>query len=74
MIAGREKDWEFLTSALASDLINIAGLLERLELAFGKVENDVIPDRIDRFIRHLKHTRFHHEIVNTLRDFKRAHF
>lgn len=72
-IAGREKDLEFLTSALSSDLIDIASLLGRLMLAVEKVENDVIRDRIERFIQHLETTSSHREIVAALRDFKKTH-
>lgn len=73
-IAGREKDLEFLTSALASDLIDLVSLLERLKLAFDKVENDVMPDRIERFIKHLELTRSNRDMVDILKNYKREHF
>lgn len=73
-IAGREKDLEFLTSAIASSLIDCPSLLERLKLAFKKVENDVIPDRIDRFIKHLESTRSNYDLIYLLKDYKRTHF
>jgi len=49
IIAGREKDHEFLVSALNSELIDIAKLRDRLDLAAHKVENDTIVDRLKRF-------------------------
>ena len=65
-IAGREKDLEFLTSALDSGLIDITQLLQHLKLAFEKVENDIIPDRIERFIKHLELARFRDDLINLL--------
>ena len=73
-IAGREKDLEFLASALDSGLIDITQLLQHLKLAFEKVENDVIPDRIERLIKYLELARFHDDFVNALKDYKRKHF
>ncbi|MGH9947027.1 MAG: DUF6036 family nucleotidyltransferase [Pyrinomonadaceae bacterium] len=73
-IAGRDKDLEFLASALASGLIEIKQLLERLEPASDKVENDVIPDRLERFIRYLDSVRSNFELSTILKDYKREHF
>ncbi len=73
-IAGREKDLEFLSSALDSGLIDISLLLEHLKLAFDKVENDVVGDRIERFIKYLELARSQSDLINTLKDYKRKYF
>jgi hypothetical protein len=73
-IAGREKDLEFLSSALVSGLVEIDHLLDRLILAFDKVENDVIPDRLERFSKYLESTGGSYGLVNVLKEFKQKHF
>lgn len=73
-IAGRPKDVEFLHSALGSRLIELDQLLDRLTLAFDKVENDTIPDRLDRFGKYLESVDGTFEQVKILKDFKRKHF
>lgn len=73
-IAGREKDLEFLTSAFASELIEIDQFLEHLSLAFDKVENNIIPDRLTRLAKHLESIGDYYELVDKLKSYKRKHF
>lgn len=71
VIAGREKDLEFLEAALASGLIRIDELLRRLDLAAEKVENDVISDRLGRLIDFLTRKKTHHGALETIKEFTR---
>lgn len=68
LVAGREKDHEFLEAALASDLIRIDELLSRLDLAAEKVENDVISDRLGRLVNFLARTRIHGDSIEAIRN------
>jgi hypothetical protein len=54
LVAGRDKDFEFLSGAISSGLISASILIERLELARSQVENDTIPNRISKWIGFLR--------------------
>ncbi len=73
LIAGREKDLEFLCSALCTGLIEVDELLKRLTLASRHVEKDVIPDRLDRFVKYLESVSGTFEFVKILKDYKQKH-
>lgn len=49
LIAGRDKDLQFLQSLIASQILNIDPFLERVVGLIAKVENDVLPNRLERF-------------------------
>ncbi len=72
LIAGREKDLEFLEYALAAEQLEMGKLLARLELATHKVENDTIPDRLSRLVKVLKGSDIHRSSLNAISDFLSA--
>ena len=74
LIAGRDKDLEFLSSAISSDLIDIDQLLERLLLTFEKVENDVIRDRVSRLITYMSPSDWVRGPIEKLKNFNGKHF
>lgn len=69
LIAGREKDLIFLENALASELIVIDLLFERIRLVRSKVENDTISDRLTRLYDVLKQNHFHRDICYQIKKF-----
>ena len=60
LIAGRDKDFRFLESLIAIELLPFDEFLERIQLARSKVENDVIENRLGK----LKLTLASHRIYN----------
>lgn len=54
LIAGRDKDLDFLFRAISMDLVSPPILVGRIMLASSHVENDTIPNRVTRFIAYLK--------------------
>lgn len=72
LIAGREKDLEFLENALLAEHLEIAELLQRLTFATHKVENDTIPDRLSRLMNLLRESGLHRREVEAINDFTRA--
>ncbi len=72
LIAGREKDLEFLEYALAAEQLEMAKLLARLELAAHKVENDTISDRLSRLVKVLKTIGIHRSSLIAISDFLAA--
>ena len=69
LVAGRDKDLEFLESAFASELILVSEFLERSILVGSKVENDVLSDRLTRLIKALELRRIHADLINQIRVF-----
>ncbi len=72
LIAGREKDLEFLESALLSEQLEIDVLLQRLTLASHKVENDTIPDRLSRLANELRENGLLRREGEAINDFIRT--
>lgn len=69
LIAGRDKDHEFLHDVLERKLVSHEIFLERIELVKDKVENDTIPIRIQRLLIVLEARHTAHEIVEAVRSF-----
>jgi hypothetical protein len=69
LIAGREKDLEFLESALTSDLIDIGTLLDRVDLVKNKVENDVVHDWLEKLASYLLTKRIHSQVIQSIKAF-----
>ncbi len=69
LVAGREKDLDFLESALASELIGIEQLLDRLQLVKSKVENDTLADRLGRLSARLKQAMIHGASIEAIKAF-----
>ena len=67
LIAGRQKDFEFIDSLLTLDLIDLDKFLTRLDLAAGKVENDTIKYRIAGLLARIRSADHHFETVRRLR-------
>lgn len=68
LIAGRQKDFEFIDALLILNLIDLDVFLTRLDLAAGKVENDTIKNRIAGLVAWLGREDEHFEAVKRLRD------
>ena len=69
LVAGRDKDLEFLESAFASELIQASEFLERSILVSSKVENDVLKDRLTRLVKTLESNRIHYDLIGQVRMF-----
>lgn len=74
LIAGRDKDLEFLFEAISSELISPLTLVDRLKLADTQVENDTIPDRVSRLIVFLKKQDATHSAIGTFRKFLKDNY
>lgn len=57
LVAGREKDLDFLKSLLLSDSVDIEPILSRVLLARHKVENDTLLIRLERLLDSLSKER-----------------
>ena len=73
LIAGREKDLEFLQDAIFSGLISVSTFLERIVLVASQVENDTISDRISRLIYVLKRNDVGHQVIDVMTRFIESH-
>jgi hypothetical protein len=71
LVAGRPKDYVFLESLFASDLILVPEFLERADLVGSKVENDVLKDRLTKLVEVLKPRHIHFEIIAQIKEFLR---
>ncbi len=67
LVAGRRKDFEFITALFLSDLMQTETFLERVELVASKVENDVIRDRLAVLEKELANTAFDPGSIDLLR-------
>ncbi len=54
LIAGREKDYEFLSDIFSRELIMTSEFLKRVELVRSQVENDTISDRLTKLLSVLR--------------------
>ena len=69
LVAGREKDLEFLATALATRLVEIGIFLERVRMTRDKVENDVLLDRLKKLAGFLVNRKIDEEILKPIRAF-----
>lgn len=73
LVAGRDKDHEFLKSLLLSDSLDLELLLERLLLVGDKVENDTLSIRLNRFLDSLsKESTYFRTQIDILSSFIRT--
>ncbi len=54
LMAGREKDFEFLRALFAHDLGDFPTLLARMDLLRAGASGNAVPDRLTRLARHLR--------------------
>lgn len=50
LVAGREKDFEFISDIFSRQLINTTEFLARIELVLTQVENDTIANRLSKLL------------------------
>jgi hypothetical protein len=70
LMAGREKDFEFLRAAFESDYLEIEILIERVKLILKSPSANAVMPRLQRLIENFENERTLRGITNKLRSFK----
>ena len=71
LMAGREKDFEFLQTAFQSDYLEIETFIERIKLILDSPSAEALNSRMKKMIGRFEQKRILHDISKKLREFKR---
>ena len=71
LMAGREKDFEFVQAAFQSDYLQIEIFLERAAVILNQPASEALLPRLQKLIEKFSRIRDFREIVDKLRDFER---
>jgi hypothetical protein len=71
LIAGREKDFEFLQVAFQSEYLQIHTFLERAETILQSPSSEALPPRLQNLIEKFEKERDFREITRQIREFER---
>lgn len=71
LVAGREKDFEFLGALLDTELLQIETFLERAKTILRQPASEALPPRIQKFTEFLTRKKARVGIIGKLRDFER---
>ena len=71
LVAGRDKDWEFLREAFLAEYLNAATFIERARLLQEMPQQAVLRPRLTRLRSFLEKTRDLRAVTKALQDFHR---
>jgi hypothetical protein len=71
LIAGREKDFEFLSDAFRLEIISVKEFITRVQLVKSMPQNAVLPDRLEKLEKHLSSQKIEAKIISPIREFLR---